>query len=70
MSVTVSSFFMNLVEHYLLLVSTYQMVDFVASFSLVLLVIGTSHEMHLQPNPDTLTRIEIKEGNLDLRCMD
>jgi hypothetical protein len=45
MSVTVSSFFVNMVEHYLLLLSTYQMVDFVASFSLVLLVMGASHEM-------------------------
>lgn len=45
MSVTVSSFFVNLVEHSLLLLGTYRPMDFVASFSLVLLVIGTSHEM-------------------------
>jgi hypothetical protein len=45
MSVTVSSFFVNLVEHSLLLISTYHLVDFVASFSLVLLVVGTSHEI-------------------------
>jgi hypothetical protein len=45
MSVTVSSFFVNLLEHSLLLLGTYRLVDFVASFSLVLLVLGTSHEM-------------------------
>jgi hypothetical protein len=45
MSVTMSSFFVNLVEHSLLLLSTYHLVGFVASFSLVLLVIGTSHEI-------------------------
>jgi hypothetical protein len=45
MRVTISSFFVNLVEHSLLLLSTHHLVDFVASFSWVLLVIGTSHEM-------------------------